>query len=649
MLKVFRDNLKNLAPVLWVVIAVFVLLMFAYPDGNPATSASVAATVNGKDISYNEYQQAYRNLEDRFKQVYGDSYTPELARQIGLPMQALNSLVAQRILLEEAEKLGLQATDAEVRNAILEVPVFANERGDFDQERYDLVLRDNRLTPDSFEKEIRSQLLLEKFNKVLSDSVWISDAEAEDTAREETESAQIRYAVLSPNDITGDQPVTSSELESYFEDHRDDYRVPERRRIAYLSANNNVLRSSLEIPDADIATYYSENQAEFSRPEQVRARHILLFVTEQRSAEQAREQLEALQARVEAGENFADLARQYTEDEATKAGGGDLGFFERGKMTPQFESAAFEAPVGGVVGPVENQLGPRTGYHLIQVQNRRDGGVQTLEEASNRIRVRLLNDRSRTAAEEKVNEIKASLGDRVFATAALLEEFAQGDELLGFEITEPVDRDGNIPGIGRNAAFIQAAFAAEPGVVGEPVRIASGWALPTAFDIEPPRLPELSEVEGAVRTDLMAEKKKEAAMSTVREVLARTGTDGGIDPIAQALGKDATDSNLIRMKGAVAGISDDPEFNTAVLALDEGQVGGPFDSANGAVVFEVTTRNRFDPTTFGAEKESTLERLRNQRVTSMVQSIIERRRGEIKLNINPQLQESFELPTPGSS
>ncbi len=648
MLKVFRDNLRNLAPVLWVVIAVFVLLMFAYPGDSGSAGSSAAATVNGTDISYASYQQAYRNLEDRFRQIYGESYTPDLAKQIGLPMQAINSLVAQEILLEEAKDLGLAATDEEVRKTILEFPAFQNERGNFDNELYARTLRSNRLTVDGFEKDTRRQLLLQKFNRVLADSVWISDAEAERSAREETESAQIRYVKLTAADITEDLPVSQPELETYFADHRDEFSIEEQRALTYLSINNNVVRASLEISDEDLQAYYDANPDEFTREEQVRARHILLFVSEERTAEQATSELEALKARIEGGETFDDLARQYSEDEETKERGGNLGFFGRNRMTPQFEQAAFAADAGSLVGPVENQLGPRTGYHLIQVENKREGGLQPFEEVKNRIRVRQQTDQARVRTEAVSKEIQSEIGGRIFGSLAELEEYASGNDLIGVESTALVTRDANIPGIGRNAAFNQAAFATTEGILSEPVRIGAGWALVTSFEIQPPRLPELTEVEADVRAALQQEKKDAEANLRLAEASRAAGPDATIDAIAEALGKTVTESPLIRTTGAVAGISSDNSFNRSVLDLNEGDFGGPVETNDGAVLYQVAIRNRFDLESFAAEKESTLERLREQRATAMMQSLIEQRRAEIKLSIDPQLQESFALPTAGT-
>ena len=127
MLKVFRDNLKYLSWVLWLVIAVFILFVFvdfggSVPGGGPTSEPAV--TVGKHEISYADFERAYRQTEDTYRQLYGDQFSGETARQLGLPMQVLNGLVGDKIMLLEAERMGLMVTDEELRHEILEFPAF---------------------------------------------------------------------------------------------------------------------------------------------------------------------------------------------------------------------------------------------------------------------------------------------------------------------------------------------------------------------------------------------------------------------------------------------------------------------------------------------------------------------------------------------
>ena len=127
MLKVFRDNLKYLSWVLWLVVAVFILFVFVDFGGTipgPAPPTEAAAVVGDDEISYGELQRAYRQTEASYRQAYGAQFTPELARQLQLPLQVLEQLVNQRILLDEAERMGLRVSDTELQKAVLQLPIF---------------------------------------------------------------------------------------------------------------------------------------------------------------------------------------------------------------------------------------------------------------------------------------------------------------------------------------------------------------------------------------------------------------------------------------------------------------------------------------------------------------------------------------------
>ncbi len=646
MLNVFRDNLKRLAWVLWIVIAVFVLLVFTDYRGqnlNEGSPQSTAATVGSHDITFAEYQQQYRTLEDNLRANFGADYNSDLARQLGIPTQALNQVVAQKIFLMEAEKAGLQAIDEEVRDEILSVPVFLDPQGRFvGRDEYQDILRANRLNPADFERGIRQDVLVNKFRNILASTAWVSSAEAEKVAREEADTATIRYLKLQASDITDDIEVSDDELASFFAENTSNYNIPESRSVAYLSVNTNTVRATIEISDDELRTYYDANTDEFTQEEQVRARHILLFVNESRTAEEAQSQLEAAKQRVAGGEDFAEVARELSEDEATAERGGELGFFGRGRMTPSFEDAAFGAESGTLVGPIENQLGPRTGYHLIEVLAKREGGLQAFEEVSNRIRVRLLNDRARTESESKANEIFAKVGETTFSDVEALRAVAQ-EEGIALEQPAPFTREDSIPGIGRATPFANKAFELDPGEISEPIRIAAGWAMLTVLEVEPPRAPTLDEVRDEVLGDAREDKKATVASQRIADLRTRLDAGETFESLAEEIGQVPETAGPIGRTGGAGQLGIAPDLNSAVLALEQGQFGGPVDTPSGTMVFEVTERNHFDPATFEEQREQTTDPLRAMRMNNLLQSFIEQRRTELDVTMSPALVENFEL------
>ena len=409
------------------------------------------------------------------------------------------------------------------------------------------------MSPDDFESGQRDNLLGSKFRNILLDTAWISDVDLESTARKEAERAKIRYVSLEGATLAEQVEISDADLATYFAENQSSYELPERRRAAYLSVNVNSVRANLEIPDTDVQAYYDANPGEFSQEEQVRARHILLFESGDRNAEQAQAELNAIKARIQAGEDFGTIAQQVSEDEASKPQGGDLGFFGRGRMTPQFETAAFSGEQGELVGPIENQLGPRTGFHLIEVIAKRDGGTQPFEEVSNRIRVRLLNERTKIEAEAKARDLSTRLAGSPPQGEDALREVAE-TEGVALEVLEAFDRDANLAAIGRGTELAQTIFEAEPGGLTEPIQIPVGWALAQVLSVEEPRVPELSEVQDEVRSALVAERQNSLAQERLAELQpAVANGDLTLDAAAERLGVEVQESAEFGALDQVAG------------------------------------------------------------------------------------------------
>lgn len=651
MLKVFRDNIKYLSWVLWAVILVFVLFVFVdFGSARLGPGASrAAATVGGQPITYNEYERAYRNLEERLRQLYGDQFTPEVAKQLGLERQALEQLISQKVLAAEARRLGLATNDEELRKIILTIPAFKDSQGRFiGAQAYENVVRAIRYpSVEEFEHELREQLLVDKLNQVMSANLYLSDATVEAAYRKEVEKAAIRYLQLPAQQAALQVEVTPADLDAYLQAHRDQLRLPEQRKVAYLLIDNAALRDQVQVTDADIEAYYSQHADEFTQPEQVRARHILLQLNDQRTAEQARGEVEALKARLAGGEDFAAVAKAVSEDPGSAARGGDLGYFGRGQMTPEFEQAAFDAQSGALVGPVETPFG----VHLLEVLDHRQGGLQPLAEASGRIRGKLQVERVQQAAQTKATELAGKLaegGGKV--TADRLRAVAEGEAAASFAETAPFGREDVVPGIGRGGDFATTAFELAVGALSPPVKVARGAALLTVEEVLPPRDPQLSEVEARVRQAVEREKRQQAAMD--RLAAARADISAGaktLDQVATELGLTVADSGEFSAGGSIPGLGFSPRITEAAMSMASGEVGGPFGTPAGAVLFEVTERTSWDPATFAAERDGTRERLEREELNRLVGALVQQRRAELGVNYDRPLAEQFQKGPAGAA
>lgn len=641
MLNVFRDNLKHLKWILVIVIAVFVLFIFTdfggfAPDGGTGTAS--AATVGDDTVTVEEFRRLYTRVEGQYRESFGDQFSPEVAKQMRLPIQVLDQLVNQKILLEEARRLGLEVSDEEMRELILSLPAFKDPTTNqfIGQESYEqLLLANGFRSPRDFERDVREDLLLQKLNNTLLAGLYVSDKEVEQAYREQVERAKIRYVQVPASQFQqAAQQIPQNELQAYFQAHQNEFRLPEQREAAYLLVDTAQLREQVKLTDADLRAYYDEHKAEFSQEEQVRARHILVMINDQRNEAQARERIQQAQAQLAAGKDFAAVAREYSDDTASKAAGGDLGYFGRGAMVEEFSNAAFGAQVGQRVGPVKTQYG----FHVIEVTDKKPGGERPFEQARPQIQALLSAERVQSLAEQRAKDLSARVAKEKPKSAEALQ--AIGREFPGvtyatsgrFAQNEPVKDLGYAP------SFTNAAFTLEKGAVSEAVQIPRGWAVLYLQEIHEPRVPQLADVQDQVRAAAARERQQRLAMQ--RLTTARAGGKG-LDQVAQELGLEVKETPEFGANGSIPGLGLNPELAKQALKLQTGQIGGPLPDLQGAVLFQVTERKTWDPAEFAKNREQTMTTVRQEKLFKVRAALVEQRRRELGVEYDRALLESF--------
>lgn len=645
MLKAMRDNLKSLAWVLWAVIAVFILLVFVdFGTVSPGTSgADVAATMGDYEVTWQELRQRHDELVQRARAVYGEQLA-QIEPQLQLQRQALEQVLNGKILVTEAERLGLRVGDEEIRDLIVTIPAFQGPDGRFDQEQYERFTRSQQYGgPAAFERMLREDLLRNKLFDIMEKSIHVTDQEVEQAYRDDVDRAAIRYLLLPASQFSGEVEADPAALESHYQENRDRYALPEQRVIDYLLVDRGVLRTRMDIPQDELRAYYDANPDEFRREEEVQARHILLRTGEERTVEEARAELEAIKARIAGGEDFAAIAQEVSEDPGSGARGGDLGFFGRGRMTPEFEQPAFDAEVGELVGPVESPFG----VHLIEVTDRRPEGRTSFEEARESIRNRLASDRLEDRATERAQELLAELEEvPEDELRQRMEALAEGDDVVRFETSAPFGANAMVPGLGRSPELDAMLATMDEGDLGDGVATTPrGPAVVRLAERREPRVPELSEVEDQVRREVEAELRQERAAARLEEIRQGIGDSdvaAGLSAAAAELGVELVDAPEFGATGTVQGLGFAPSVNEAAMAADQGDLVGPVETPQGPVLFQVTERKGFDAEELASRSEEIRSRLVQERFDRLVSSLIlERKRQEGGIRPSRQLQEQL--------
>ena len=387
LLSLMRKHAKS-----WLIkfLIAIIALVFIFYFGYSFTSRDgvKVAVVNGEYISGPEYNRAYRNLLQALQREYKSVWSENLIKAFDLENRAFNNLVNEKLITQEARKLGLDVTEKEVQDRVIAYPAFQFQ-GRFDEERYQWLLRQNGMKAEVFEAETSRQLLREKVEQFLTTFLPVTDNEVLDQYNYNKQQIKIGYVHFQPEKLKESVTLDQSKLGPFFDDRKENYRVPEKIKLAYIVIDPKTFKENAVPSEQQITEYYEDNQEMFKQEKEVKARHILFKLSKDTSEEEEKkikEKALSVLKMANEGDDFAALAKEYSEG-PTGEKGGDLGFFSRGRMVKPFEEAAFKMKKDEISDLVKTSFG----YHIIWVEDIREARMKSLDEAKKQITETLTN------------------------------------------------------------------------------------------------------------------------------------------------------------------------------------------------------------------------------------------------------------------
>ncbi len=645
-LKWLRDNLRHLKFILWGVVLVFVLLVFVdWGAGRAGRGGGVGAAVQvgNRKVSEAEFLDEMRRMDQRFAQVYGERWN-ELRGQVDLAGQTAGFFIDRQLQLEEAERVGLTVTPEELQEAILENPSFRKENGEFvGTDMYKRVIRAYfRMSPEAFEDRLTEDLLIGKLNALAERNVWVSDAEVEREYRRQRElsdfdAIQIRYEPF----LTGVN-ITEEEARSEFEATAEQYRRDEERVIRYLLVETSRLRRTLPVDESELRTYYDEHLNEFLEGEQAHARHILIRLApdaDDVARGEAELRANGVATIARAGADFAALAAEHSDDPGSKDSGGDLGWFGRGRMVPEFEEAVFAAKPGDIVGPVKSQFG----YHIIKVEGFRPEHQRPFEEVQEQVRFRVLEGRATAEAEARAGALARRLKSEAPETEEQWQAIADEDEAVVLNQSPPFATGEAIAGASDSPELAEQVFAAEVGDIVGPLAVPRGWIVWQLAEVRPEGIPAFEDVRTLVEQELRRERAVERAAEQGRQMAERWRA--GEDPasLATEFGSAVTEARQHRRGQIVGSLGVLTELDRVVFASQPGDVVGPVKAgiAGGVVVAKVESLDLVDPGELVGQREDLRARLVADRAGQLMRSILNERRRDTVVTVDNELLQRF--------
>ena len=595
--------------------------------GGALMGSSMVARVDGKEISVEEFRRAYLSQMQIYRTAYGGQMNEQMLRQLGIDQQILQQMVDEQAAIAEARRQGIDVTDQEVAARIMSLPSFQENGRFIGHDRYVGLLRMQRppLSPSEFEESLRRSMIVDKLRGALTEWITVADGEIEQEYRRRNEKVKLDLVSFPLDKYRAEVKVDESELTPYFEKHKEKYRIGERRKIRYLLIDAEALRGRSQPSSREIERSYNENLEMYSTPEQVRASHILLKTGEGKDEAAVKTKAEGVLKEAQApNADFAALATKYSEDEALAKQGGDLDYFSRGRMAPEFEQAAFALEPGQISELVKTQYG----FHVIKVTDKKAATQRTLDEVKPQIADQLSYEKAQTAAATLAASLEAQVDSPDDLDRVAKENGLKVEESGYFTRDEP------IMGLGPSPQAAAEAFELNTGQVSGAVRVSRGFAFFTVTDKQAPRLPKLDEVQDRVREDITREKAKELARQKAAEAAAALKGGGDFAKAAKAAGVEVKTTEQIPRESPLPEVGVSRAVDEVAFNLPVGSVSDPIPTDNGIVVIRVVEHVQAKPEEFAMAKDGLKGEMLNERRGRFFSAYMVKAKGRMKIEVN---------------
>ena len=494
MLRILREHASSwmLKAILIVVALSFVLFFGGYSYFKEKKETYVAK-VNRVTIEWREYNDAFQNTIKQYQQALGPAFSEKMIDELRLREKILDDLIKNILILQEAKRLGLSVSDAELREVIESIPVF-QVNGQFDTRRYEWALRSNRMTSEQFEQNQRENLLIFKIvNLIKMNGGKVSEEEVLDTYLFENERINLTFVKVAPGALKSQVSANEIEVKDYYQRHQEEFRIPTFIQVQYLLFRPADFERNVRVSPDDIKRYYDSRKDTFTIPKQVRVRDILIKAGPQDTPdrlEAKKKKVDEILEKAKKTKDFGSLAKQYSEAE-TASRGGDMGWIQKGMLGKQLESILFSMKAGDLSGV----LATGDGFHIFKIEEVKEEKQEPFGEVKDQILQTLKKEKAKAEASRKADDAFYSL----FKSRDL--EGYSKEKNVPIKTTGLFKEGDEVPDMGRNPLFYSSAFSLRLGEISPVVNVPPNFYVLKLVNKKDSRIPPLDEVKEEVKEE----------------------------------------------------------------------------------------------------------------------------------------------------
>jgi peptidyl-prolyl cis-trans isomerase D len=636
-----------------VIVAMVAFLIPGIFQDENATSGGTYATVGGAgflgrifggktEIPTTEVQQRAAMMLQR--QGLPDSLAPYMMPQAG------QSLIAEAVMLREADRLGLKVTDDDVRRFLhtgqFGEVLFPNGKYIGDDQYAALIDQHFHLSREQFETELKKQIEEERLRAYVTGPVTVSDNEIRDSYKTQGTKIKFDYAVLTSDDLSKQINPTDAELQFFFQKNAGRYAnaIPAERKIQYFAVSSaDVPGGTPQVSDAAVQQYYTQHQDQYKVDDQVRVRHILVKVdpgADAKTDAAARQKAEDLLKQIKAGANFADLAKKYSDDPGSKEAGGELGFLKHGATVPEFDQAAFSLQPGQTSDVIHTKFG----YHILQVEEKQTAHTKPLSEVKPEIVASLTRDLEAQQAQNYAQQLAGEAQKNGLARTAEAHH-------LQVVTTDYLPQAGIIPGLADSTKLMSAASAAKPGAA-QIAGTGEGFAVFQVEDVHPAHAPTFAEYKSHIADDYKQEQLPQLLAAKTRELADRAHQENDLAKAAKEVGATMKTSDLVAKDGQVPDIGQISTAAPDLFNLSVGQVSAPIVTERAGVVARLTDKQQPSAEeiakNFDQTRETVLDQRREDMFAVFASNLVDRYTKDKRIHMNQKAQSPMSPLGPGA-
>ncbi|MBU0729735.1 MAG: SurA N-terminal domain-containing protein [Proteobacteria bacterium] len=621
---------KAQSPYLQATVVIIILVFIFWGVGtNQGNGPNIVASVNGDNISFEEYKRTYDRAYNQMREQFGGNIPASLLENLDIKNQVVEQLIQQALVHQGAQEMNILISKRELQDKILEMEAFKNQDR-FDIKLYKEILAGSKMTEADFEASLRYDLLTTKVIATLSRFSSLAPGDVETRIAYDNEEIKFQYLKFNAEDFKKKVTVSDTDLAAYFGKNKDAYKTQPQLKIKYLSFLFEDDKDSIALSNEEISAYYNNNLDSYASPEMRDTRHILIKTAENASAEQVnakRQQAEEVLAQLKTGKSFEALAKEYSEDSSASQGG-KIGKIAWGQTVKPFEAAAFALKVGETSDVVKS----RFGFHIIRVDAIEMPSVKKLEDVRGAIEATLKKDKAKNLTFKKANEAYEKL-----ILSGSIDKYAQAEK-TAIKETDFFSRQNPPKGPAGDMVIVNAAFQLKKGELSSLIEGTNGYFILFAEDSKESAVPALETVKKEVEKAYSSDRAKELAKEAAANVLAKLKDNGDIATLAKETAAKLNSSEFVSRTNLTSPDVPTPVINAALDLWEQQPLPEEIIAAGDSFyVVSFKEKKAADPQVIAEKEKEIADALKKENEARLFTAWLEFLRSRSEITINEQL------------